>query len=164
MVSDGGVGRDTGGGYHMNSFYANVKMLELPEHDEGGFVEVEGLRDIPFEIKRIFYIFGKGNVGSIRGKHSNRKSEFVLFNIKGRSKVKTIDEEMNEVVYELNEPNQAVYLPRMIWKEMYDFTEDSVLMVLTNEYYDTEEYIRDFDVFVAEMRKSNETEESLSIC
>lgn len=143
----------------MNKYYAGVKMLFFPEFNNGGYVEIEGLRDIPFEIKRVFYIFGKGNVGTVRGKHSNRKSEFVLFNVKGRSKVKTIDEEGNEVVYELNKPNQAVYLPKMVWKEMYDFTEDSVLMVLTNEYYDTGEYIRNFDDFVVEMKKLTEDDQ-----
>ena len=137
----------------MNKYYAGVRMLSFPKFNDGGFIEVEGLRDVPFEIKRVFYIFGKGNVGTVRGKHSNRKSEFVLFNVKGRSKVKTIDEDLNEVVYELNEPNQALYLPKMVWKEMFDFTEDSVLMVLTNEYYDAAEYIREFDEFVAEMKK-----------
>ncbi len=137
----------------MNKYYEGVKMLTFQGINAGGIIEVEGLRDIPFEIKRIFYIFGKGNVGSVRGKHSNRKSEFVLINVKGRSKVKTIDENRNEVVYELNEPNQGLYLPRMVWKEMYDFTEDSVLMVLTNEYYDSTEYIRDFEAFVEEMKK-----------
>lgn len=134
-------------------------MLSLPEYNEGGFVKVEGLKDIPFEIRRVFYIFGKGNVGSVRGKHSNRNSEFVLFNVKGKSKVKTIDEDMNEVVYELNKPNQAIYLPKMVWKEMFDFTPDSVLMVLTNEYYDAEEYIRNFDDFVVEMRQLSRREE-----
>ena len=136
----------------MSKYYEGVKMLSFPEYNNGGIIEVEGLRDIPFEIKRVFYIFGKGNVGAVRGKHSNRKSEFVLFNVKGKSKVKTIDENNNEKVYELNEPNQAVYLPRMVWKEMYDFSEDSVLMVLTNEYYDSGEYIRDFDDFVMEIK------------
>lgn len=137
----------------MNKYYEGVKMLLFPEKNNGGYIEISGLEDVPFEIKRVFYIFGKSNVGAVRGKHSNRKSEFVLFNVKGKSKVKTIDEERNEVVYELNEPNQAVYLPKMVWKEMYDFTEDTVLMVLTNEYYDTEEYIRDFNDFVEEMKK-----------
>lgn len=137
----------------MNKYYAGVKMLTFPELNEGGMIEIEGLRDIPFEIKRVFYIFGKGNVGTVRGKHSNRKSEFVLFNVKGKSKVKTIDENLHEEVYELNQPNQAIYLPKMVWKEMYDFTEDSVLMVLTNEYYDPTEYIKDFDDCVAEMKK-----------
>ena len=143
----------------MNKYYAGVKMLSFPEFNNGGYVEIEGIRDIPFEIKRVFYIFGKGNVGTVRGKHSNRKSEFVLFNVKGRSKVKTIDEEGSEVVYELDKPNQAVYLPKMVWKEMYDFTEDSVLMVLTNEYYDTSEYIRNYDDFVVEMKKMTEDDQ-----
>ena len=67
--------------------------------------------------------------------------------------MKTIDENSDEIIYELNEPNQAVYLPKMVWKEMYDFSEDSVLMVLTNEYYDAGEYIRNFDDFVDEMKK-----------
>lgn len=136
----------------MSKFYEDVRMLSFPTYNNGGYVEVEGLRDVPFEVKRVFYIFGKGNVGTVRGKHSNRKSEFVLFNVKGKSKVKTIDEHLNEVIYELNEPNQAVYLPKMVWKEMYDFSEDSVLMVLTNEYYDAGEYIRAFDDFVSEMK------------
>ncbi len=139
----------------MTSHYSDVKMLSFSELNRGGIVEVEGFRDIPFEIKRVFYIYGKGNVGNVRGKHSNRKSEFVLFCIKGSCKVKTIDIDGCEIVYELNRPNQAVYLPRMVWKEMYDFSVDAVLMVLTNEYYDSGEYIRDFDDFVQEMQSQS---------
>ncbi len=141
----------------------NVKMLKFPfAHPSitsqdltdatSRSIVVEGMKDVPFEIRRVFYIFGEGNVGFVRGKHANRKSEFVLFNISGRSKVKVIDEDLSETVYELNEPKDAVYLPRMIWKEMYDFTPDSVLMVITNEYYDGTEYIRDFDAFSEEIR------------
>lgn len=140
-----------------------VKMLEFPflssttlspcaDDASPRSIVIEGLKDVPFEIKRIFYIFGEGNIGLVRGKHANRKSEFVLFNISGRSKVKVIDEDLSETVYELNEPKDAVYLPRMIWKEMYDFTPDSVLMVVTNEFYDGTEYVRDFDAFAEEIR------------
>lgn len=120
-------------------------------------IKIEGMKDVPFEIRRIFYIFGEGNVGFVRGKHANRKSEFVLFNVSGRSKVKVIDDDLSETVYELNGPRDGVYLPRMIWKEMYDFTPDSVLMVVTNEYYDRTEYIRDFDTFAQEIRKMKKT-------
>lgn len=133
----------------------DVKMICFPrlgDKSRKSFV-IEGLRDIPFEIRRVFYIFGAGNVGLVRGKHANRNSEFVLFNVSGRSRVKTIDENRNETVYELNNPREAVYLPRMVWKEMYDFTEDSVLMVVTNEYYDPEEYIRNFEDFAKEMKR-----------
>nr|WP_298514382.1 FdtA/QdtA family cupin domain-containing protein [uncultured Marvinbryantia sp.] len=142
----------------------DVKMLKFPcafpsnaSCDSSDTVSrsivVEGMKDIPFEIRRIFYIFGEGNIGLVRGKHANRKSEFVLFNISGKSKVKVIDEDLGETVYELNEPRDAVYLPRMIWKEMYDFTSDSVLMVVTNEYYDATEYVRDFEMFAEEVRE-----------
>lgn len=140
----------------MNRYVEGVKMLVLPDYNTDeksvGHIIIEGFKDVPFEIKRIFYIFGKGNMGMVRGKHANRKSEFVLFNVSGRSKVKVIDEDKKETIYELNKPQDAVYLPQMVWKEMYDFTEDSILMVLTNEYYDSKEYIRNFDDFVNELR------------
>ena len=139
----------------MNKYTAGIRTLSIPDlaydKENATVLEIEGKKDIPFEIKRIFYIFGKGNVGLVRGKHANRKSEFVLFNVSGQSKVKVIDEKNREIIYELSRPQEAVYLPRMVWKEMYDFTEDSVLMVLTNEYYDPEEYIRNFDEFVDEI-------------
>ena len=137
-----------------------VKMLKFPLMPITTVVDIaprsvmiRGLQDVPFEIKRFFFIFGSGNIGLIRGKHANRKSEFVLFNISGKSKVKVIDEDRSETVYELNDPQDAVYLPRMIWKEMYDFGPDSVLMVVTNEYYDSTEYMRDFDLFAEEIRE-----------
>lgn len=152
--------KQTVGESEMNKYTAGVKMLSIPDFnvDKGNTVvlEIEGKKDIPFEIKRIFYIFGKGNVGLVRGKHANRKSEFVLFNVSGQSKVKIVDEKNRETVYELKRPQEAIYLPRMVWKEMYDFTEDSVLMVLTNEYYDPEEYIRNFTEFVDEIEAEME--------
>ena len=90
----------------MNKYVEEVKMLTLPDfnsdEDSIGHITVEGFKDVPFEIKRIFYIFGKENVGLVRGRHANRKSEFVLFNISGKSKVKVIDEYRNETVFELN--------------------------------------------------------------
>lgn len=113
------------------------------------------MRDIPFEIKRIFYIYGTGEDGAVRGKHANRRSEFVLFNISGSSKVRVIDADGKTRVYELYEPGTGLYLPRMVWKEMYDFSADSVLMVLSSEVYDPEAYIRDFDAFVRECGKSS---------
>ncbi len=140
----------------MNKYVEGVKMLSFSNSNIKDVLKkqivIESFKDVPFEIKRVFYIFGKDNVGLVRGKHANRKSEFVLFNISGKSKVKVVDEEKCETVYELNRPHEAVYLPRMVWKEMYDFTEDSVLMVLTNEYYDSQEYIRSFDDFVEELK------------
>jgi dTDP-4-dehydrorhamnose 3,5-epimerase-like enzyme len=117
--------------------------------DRGHLVVLEGLKDIPFEIKRIFYIYGSDK-GVVRGKHSNRDSEFVLINVSGTSKV-LIDDGLNKTVVELNEPHTGIYLPKMVWKEMYDFSQDSVLLVLSNTNYDPHEYIRDYDEFRKEM-------------
>ncbi len=126
-----------------------VRMLEFPQRgDERGYmVVVESLKDVPFEIKRIFYIYGtEANV--VRGQHANRKSEFVLINVAGKSKVKVLDGKGNEAIFSLNRPHTGIYLPKMVWKDMYDFSEDSVLLVLSNEPYDPEEYIRNYDEFV----------------
>lgn len=126
-----------------------VKMLEFPERgdERGRMVVVEGLKDVPFDVKRIFYIYGTDR-DVIRGQHANRKSEFVLINVAGKSKVKVLDGKGNEAIFSLNRPHTGIYLPKMIWKDMYDFSEDSVLLVLSSEPYDAEEYIRDYEEYV----------------
>ena len=106
--------------------------------------------DVPFEIKRAFYIFGSDR-DVIRGQHANRKTEFVLINVAGSSKVKVKDGMGNEAIYCLNRPHTGVYLPTMVWKDMYDFSKDSVLLCLASEHYDAEEYIRDYSEFVKEI-------------
>lgn len=131
-----------------------VKMLEFPEKgdERGHLVIVEGGKDVPFEIKRTFYIYGSdGDV--IRGQHANRRTEFVLINVAGKSKVKVKDGEGNEAIYCLNRPHTGIYLPTMVWKDMYDFSKDSVLLVLASEHYDPEEYIRQYEDFVSEIQK-----------
>lgn len=126
-----------------------VRMLEFQQRgdERGHLVIVEGNQDIPFEIKRAFYIYGS-DAEVVRGQHANRKTEFVLINVAGTSKVKVMDGEGNEAIYCLNRPHTGVYLPTMVWKEMYDFSEDSVLLVLASEHYDAAEYIRSYDDFV----------------
>lgn len=131
------------------SLEQGVSMLEFPQmgDDRGKLVVVEGNRDIPFEIKRIFYIYGSDRE-VVRGQHANRRSEFVLINVAGTSKVRVCDGKGNEAVYSLNRPHTGIYLPKMVWKDMYDFSEDSVLLCLASEHYDASEYIRDYDEFV----------------
>lgn len=128
-----------------------VKMLEFPQRgdERGQMVVVEGMQDVPFDIKRIFYIYGS-DPDVIRGQHANRNSEFVLINVAGKSKVKVLDGKGNEAVFSLNRPHTGIYLPTMVWKDMYDFSEDSVLLVLASEHYDPAEYIRDYDEYVKE--------------
>lgn len=126
-----------------------VQMLEFQEKGDkrGRLVIVEGMKDIPFDIKRIFYIYGTQK-DVVRGQHANLRSEFVLINVAGKSKVRVKDGKGNEGIFSLNRPHTGIYLPNMVWKDMYDFSEDSVLLVLASEHYDAEEYIRDYDKFV----------------
>lgn len=133
-----------------------AQMLEFQQKgdDRGHLVIVEGLKDIPFEIKRIFYIYGSDK-DVVRGQHANRESEFVLINVAGTSKVKVKDGKGNEAVYSLNRPHTGIYLPRMVWKDMYDFSEDSVLLCLASTNYNAAEYIRDYNEFVKIVNSAN---------
>lgn len=137
-----------------------VRMLEFDQRgdERGQLVVVEGDRDIPFDIKRVFYIYGSDQE-VVRGQHANRESEFVLINVAGKSKVKVKDGEGNEAIYCLNRPHTGIYLPTMVWKDMYDFSEDSVLLVLASTHYDASEYIRDYEEFVKVISESEEKNE-----
>lgn len=130
-----------------------VKMLNFPElgDDRGHLVVVEGMKEIPFEIARIFYIYGS-DTDVVRGCHANRKSQFVLINVRGTSKVKVKYAEGKEEVYELDKPHKGIYLPTMVWKDMYDFSEDSILLCLSSEKYDAEEYVRNFEEYLKEVK------------
>ena len=126
-----------------------VRMIEFVQKgDERGRLVVceGGGRDVPFEIKRIFYIYGSDKE-VIRGQHANKKSEFVLINVAGTSKIRVRDGKKEEIIV-LDRPHIGVYIPRLVWKDMYDFSEDSVLLCLASEYYDSSEYIRDYNTFL----------------
>ncbi len=128
--------------------YRKLVFADLGD-ERGKLVVAEGEIDIPFEIKRVFYIYGSDS-DVVRGQHANRESEFVLINVAGSSKVMITDGENREIV-ELSRPMDGVYIPRMIWKEMYDFSPDSVLLVLASTHYDGKEYIRDKDEYIREL-------------
>ena len=132
-----------------------VKMIEFVQKgdERGRLVVAESNEDIPFEIKRVFYIYGSDK-DVIRGQHANKKTEFVLINVSGTSKVKTDDGKGNIQIYDLNRPHVGLYLPNMIWKDMYDFSKDSVLLVLASEHYDSKEYIRNYSDFINEVEQN----------
>ena len=93
----------------------------------------------------------------VRGQHANKESEFVLINVSGKSKVRITDGK-EEFVVELNKPMMGVYIPTMIWKDMYDFSSDSVLLVLASTHYNSKEYIRDYDDYLKIMGEEENNE------
>lgn len=127
-------------------------LLYFPQRGDsrGWLVVAEENKDVPFEIKRIFYIYGT-DTDVVRGQHANRRSEFVLVNVAGSCKVKTKDGKGDNQVFELSTPNMGLYIPKMIWKEMYDFSPDSILLCIASECYDPSEYIREYAAFEQEV-------------
>ena len=122
--------------------------------DEHGELTVfEGDKKIPFDIKRLFYIKNVRK-GEIRGKHANKKSEFIMICLKGSVKIRVTDG-CNEKIICMDEKSDALYIPKMIWKDMYDFNNDCILLVLSNEYYDKDEYIRDYGEYEKWMGENN---------
>lgn len=118
--------------------------------ERGNLVVIEGEGiDIPFDIKRVFYIFGS-DATVVRGQHANRETEFLLINVGGHSKVRVNNGE-EQAVIELNRPGMGLYLSPMLWKDMYDFSSDSILLVLCSQHYDNREYIRDYQEYLQAM-------------
>ena len=139
----------------IKELYRKLKFADLGD-DRGKLVVAEGEIDIPFAIKRVFYIYGSDD-SIVRGQHANRDSEFVLINVAGSSKVMITDGEDKEIVT-LSRPMEGLYLPKMVWKEMYDFSPDSVLLVLASTHYDGKEYIRDFEEYKKTIAEENRYE------
>lgn len=133
--------------------YKILAFNELGD-ERGKLVVVEGSETIPFAIKRVFYIYGSDRTVT-RGGHANKESEFVLINISGKSKVRVTDG-FEEVVISLDKPTKGLYLSSMIWKDMYDFSNDSVMLVLASTRYDSKEYVRNFSDYRRLMNSKNE--------
>lgn len=131
--------------------YKLIEFVDLGD-ERGNLVVIEGEgMDIPFDIKRVFYIYGSDST-VVRGQHANRETEFLLVNVSGTSKVKVDNGEESEII-ELNKPRQGLYLSSMLWKDMYDFSKDSVLLVLASRHYDGGEYIRDYDDYLEVLKE-----------
>ena len=133
-----------------------IKIIEFADFgdERGNLVVIEGDgMDIPFDIKRVFYIYGSDSE-VVRGSHANRETEFLLVNVSGTSKVR-VDNGSEEMIVELNKPRMGLYIPSMLWKDMYDFSADSVLLVLASRHYDGSEYIRDYEEYLKEIGKQD---------
>jgi dTDP-4-dehydrorhamnose 3,5-epimerase-like enzyme len=122
--------------------FFNIKTFVAPD---GNLVPIESNKDIPFEIERVFYVYGVKNQDD-RGKHSHYKTKQILMCLNGKVEVMVHDGK-NENRYLLESPQQALYIPEMIWDEQKYLTEDSVLLVLSNMEYTPEDYIHDFEEF-----------------
>jgi dTDP-4-dehydrorhamnose 3,5-epimerase-like enzyme len=114
--------------------------------ERGSLVALEGNKNIPFDIKRVYYIFGtKHDIA--RGFHAHKKLKQVMICINGKCKILLNDGERSAEIY-LDSPCKGLVIEEMIWREMHDFSTDCILLVLASEFYNENDYIRNYEEFI----------------
>lgn len=125
-----------------------IKLIDLPSHgdDRGSLVSLEGCKTIPFDIKRVYYIFGTEQ-GISRGFHAHKQLQQVVVCVAGKCRM-ILDDGENRVSIWLDSPTKGLVIGDLVWREMHDFSSDCVLLVLASEYFDEGDYIRDYSIFL----------------
>lgn len=125
-----------------------IKIVNFEEHTDsrGALVVIEGKKIIPFDIRRVYYMYDT-QLGEIRGKHAHKSLQQILICVHGSCKL-LLDDGYDKQIVELTNPAEGVYISNNMWREMFDFSSDAVLMVLASELYDEKDYIRDYGEFL----------------
>ncbi len=132
-----------------------IKYVFQPHGDERGqLVALEEFKDIPFKIKRVYYMYDTGE-GVRRGFHAHKQLEQILICIHGSCKI-LLDNGTEKKVVPLEKPYEGLYVSNDMWREMFDFSPDAVLLVLASELYDESDYIRNYDEFVKFVKEKKE--------
>ncbi|WP_318840372.1 FdtA/QdtA family cupin domain-containing protein [Providencia sp. PROV083] len=124
----------------------NIIEFKTLGDDRGSLVSLEQNKNIPFEVKRIYYIFGTKE-GVSRGFHAHKNLQQVAICVKGSCRF-VLDDGHNKDEIILDNPNIGLHINSFMWREMHDFSEDCVLIVLASELYDEADYIRDYHEFI----------------
>lgn len=126
-----------------------IKLVPLQAHgdDRGSLVSLEEGRNIPFEIKRVYYMF-KTKEGVRRGFHAHKSLRQVAIAVRGSCRF-VLDDGTERVELCLDNPAQGLVIESFMWREMYDFSDDCVLMVLADQLYDEADYVRSYEEFLA---------------
>ncbi|CRM18118.1 sugar 3,4-ketoisomerase [Pseudomonas sp. 35 E 8] len=120
--------------------------------DRGSLVAIEAEKTVPFEIKRVYYIFGTQD-GVARGFHAHRNLKQVAVCVIGHCEM-ILDNGFVRSMARLDSPTKGLVIGDLVWREMHNFSEDCVLLVLASEHYDEGDYIRDYSEFLAAVADS----------
>lgn len=133
-----------------------VKMYQFPPHgdDRGQLIAIEEGKDLPFDVKRVYYIYDT-LPGVRRGFHAHRCLQQILICVSGSCKIH-LDNGHDTAEVLLDKPSEGLYIANDMWREMYDFSPDAVLLVLASEYYDEADYIRNYEDFIKLVRSKGE--------
>lgn len=126
----------------------NIQFLPLQTHgdERGSLIALEEGRNIPFAVKRVYYMFDTGK-GVRRGFHAHKTLKQVAVAVRGSCRF-LLDDGREKIDIRLDHPSQGLLVDSFIWREMYDFSEDCVLMVLADQLYDESDYVRDYNAFL----------------
>ena len=129
-----------------------VELVDLPDLGDcrGGLVAIEAQETIPFDVKRVYYIFGT-NGGVSRGFHAHRELQQLAVCVSG-SCLMRLDDGKTQAEILLESPTKGLLIKHLVWREMHKFTPDCVLLVLASEAYNEDDYIRDYEAFIDEAR------------
>jgi dTDP-4-dehydrorhamnose 3,5-epimerase-like enzyme len=133
-----------------NSGYIELKKIK--DERDGSLIIANAIQDIPFEIKRVYFINQLENSISIRGKHAHRNLEQVIFCINGNFTL-GLDDGTRKQKIVMNQDNIGVKLGSMLWHTMENFSSDCILLIFASDYYSEADYIRDYDEFIKLVNK-----------
>lgn len=127
----------------------NCKIIDLPKISDprGNLTFVEGDNHIPFRIKRVYWIYDVPG-GDIRGGHSYKKLQEVIIAVSGSFDV-VLNDGGQKKVYSLNRSYYGLYVPNLLWRDLENFSTNSLCLILASDLYDESDYIRDYDEFVS---------------
>jgi dTDP-4-dehydrorhamnose 3,5-epimerase-like enzyme len=129
-----------------------VQFLQLQTHgdDRGSLIALEEGKNIPFPVKRVYYMFNTGS-NVRRGFHAHKTLKQVAIAMRGSCRF-LLDDGTKKIDIRLDQPDQGLLIESFIWREMYDFSHDCVLMVLADQLFDEADYVRDYDHFLAQVK------------
>ena len=129
----------------MNKKTCRLLRFSTFTDERGSLTVIEGGETVPFEIRRIFFLH-HSTPDSVRGNHATLNDQCFIA-VAGSCRIRTHDGE-KESVFTLKEPMNGIYVPTMVWREVFDCSKDCVLAVLSDKHYDPNDYVRDFDTFL----------------
>jgi dTDP-4-dehydrorhamnose 3,5-epimerase-like enzyme len=125
--------------------------FDIKGDERGSLIAIENNYNVPFDIKRVYYIFDTKD-GVRRGYHAHIELKQLAIAVRGSCEF-LLDDGVNRDSVKLDSPNYGLYIDGLIWREMYNFSNDCVLLVLASEYYDESDYIRDYSDFLKVLNK-----------